>query len=150
WLTARGEIERAFRLAGGLGRFWYFQGHLTEGRAWLAELLARTDAPVTAPARAMAVYTARDLATAQGDLATAAPLLHESLQLWRAVQRPREEAYSLMVLGLVAQRRGDPAQARGWLEQARTTSVSAPNPEVEGLSTYYLGELAFDEDDHAQ
>jgi non-specific serine/threonine protein kinase len=150
WLIARGEIEKAYRLAGALGRFWLFRGHLTEGRAWLAELLARTDASVTDSVRAMALYTAGNLAMTQGDFAAAAPVAQASLQLWRALGRPREEAWSLHVVGTVALRGGDATQARKWFEEALATSVTAPNPDVEGLSYHNLGDLALDEGEAAQ
>jgi tetratricopeptide (TPR) repeat protein len=144
WFITHRDVERAYRLAGSLGRFWFLQGHLAEGRAWLAELLADAEAAVTALARAKVVYAAALLAWLQGDFAAAAPLTRESLALWRTLDRPREEAYSLHVLGLIALRTGDRAQAHDWFEQALATSRTAPNPEVEGLSTCYLGEMALD------
>src|SRR5947207_760093 len=32
-----GDAPTALRLSGALWRFWHFRGHLSEGRAWLAE-----------------------------------------------------------------------------------------------------------------
>jgi non-specific serine/threonine protein kinase len=144
WFIAHRDAERAYHLAGWLGRFWFLQGHLSEGRAWLAELLADSEAVVTPLARAKVVYAAGQVALFQGDFAGAAPFTRESLALWRTLELPREEAYSLYVLGIIALRTGDQGQAQEWFEQALATSVTAPNPEVEGVSTCYLGELAFD------
>jgi DNA-binding CsgD family transcriptional regulator len=149
WLIDQREIDQAYRLAAALWRFWFLRGHLTEGRAWLGELLAQSDVSVTASARAMVIYAAGQLAMIQNDLAVAASLAGESLTLWRSLDRPREEAYSLLVLGSIAQRGGDPTRARDLFEQARATSLVGSNPEVEALSNYYLGELAHGEGDNA-
>ena len=41
WYRAHGEVARALRLAGALGRFWEARGHIAEGRGVLDALLAR-------------------------------------------------------------------------------------------------------------
>jgi predicted ATPase len=40
WFIERGEAAAGLRLGGALWRFWRTRGYLTEGRAWLVELLA--------------------------------------------------------------------------------------------------------------
>jgi non-specific serine/threonine protein kinase len=35
WLLERADVDRAQRLAGALGRFWFFSGHLSEADLWL-------------------------------------------------------------------------------------------------------------------
>ena len=39
---AQGDGPAALRLAGALGRYWAHRGHLSEGRQWCAEALARS------------------------------------------------------------------------------------------------------------
>jgi predicted ATPase len=39
WLREEGEAERGLRLTGALGRFWWFRGYFSEGRAQLGEFL---------------------------------------------------------------------------------------------------------------
>jgi len=39
WLIDHHHIEPAERLAGLLGRFWFFNGHFSEGRTWFTEVL---------------------------------------------------------------------------------------------------------------
>ena len=43
-----------FLLAAALERFWYLQGHWSEGRDWLARALARSDSARTSVARSIA------------------------------------------------------------------------------------------------
>ena len=66
WALERGEAETAQRLAGELARFWWFRGHLTEGRSW-AERALRMHQHDAAVARAKALGAAGRLASAQGD-----------------------------------------------------------------------------------
>src|SRR6266571_2729462 len=40
---ANGEAELAARMAGAVGKFWFFRGHLNEGRATLREVLAQAE-----------------------------------------------------------------------------------------------------------
>ena len=43
WLDEAGEHRAALRLAGRLGHFWLWHGHLSEGRRWLTRALAKRD-----------------------------------------------------------------------------------------------------------
>jgi non-specific serine/threonine protein kinase len=56
WLRQEGALERDLRLAGALGRFWWFRGYFTEGRAWLEELLELAEAPGRTVVRAKALH----------------------------------------------------------------------------------------------
>ena len=42
WALERGEVDTELRLCVALWLFWFFQGHLTEGRQWLESALARS------------------------------------------------------------------------------------------------------------
>ena len=66
WALERGEAETAQRLVGDLARFWWFRGHLTEGRSW-AERALRMGDQTPAAVRAKALGAAGLLASAQGD-----------------------------------------------------------------------------------
>ena len=61
WAIERGDAEIGLRLGSALWRFWFFRGHLSEGRGWLESLLAR-DHGGTKAARLRALRTASDLA----------------------------------------------------------------------------------------
>ena len=126
WLEQRGRLEEALRLAGALWRFWMMRGHLSEGRARLAGLLARAEGPEGADAGAArvdpaviadALFGAGTLASLQGDLAAAWALQERALALWRAAGDASGVGYALYQLGNIAYDRGDLAAARALLEE---------------------------------
>ena len=41
WLAEQGEPETCLRLACFLGQFWFHHSHLSEGRRWVEQALAR-------------------------------------------------------------------------------------------------------------
>ncbi|MGI8554157.1 MAG: LuxR C-terminal-related transcriptional regulator [Dehalococcoidia bacterium] len=86
----RAAQVRALRTAAGgvrlmepLLNFWWLQGHSTEGRRWLRELLKLPDAKARTEVRARALYIAGVLAWAQTDYAEARVYLQESVAIWR-------------------------------------------------------------------
>lgn len=106
-VSAGGDAEAGLRLAGALWHFWEVRGYLSEGRGWLAELLALPTTATNTHARAIALDGAGHLAALQGDQEVGMPLLHESLGLWRALGDKRGTAQALHSLGLAAQYQGD-------------------------------------------
>ena len=107
WSVTSGNREVALRLAGALWPFWYVRGHWTEGREWLASLLASGAPPVGVEAsgpcrtpqsalprmgsedtvRARALDGAGVLAHTQGDYPAAQAYLEESLAIRRELHR---------------------------------------------------------------
>jgi predicted ATPase/class 3 adenylate cyclase len=101
--TKRDDTE--LKLAGALWLFWDLRGHWKEGRARLQGALARH--PDASPAlKAKALYPAALLAWRQRDHAQAEALATESLEVCRAIPDEFGMACSLLVLGLVARRKG--------------------------------------------
>src|SRR5262249_31205310 len=79
WAIDSGDAGRAVRLGGALWDFWSVNGHYTEGRAWLADILALpagVDDESSGAARARALQTAGHLANAQADYASALTVLN--------------------------------------------------------------------------
>ncbi len=74
-LSEPGEEQIAQYLTGTLWYFWVGCGHLGEGRHWLERALALSDEPTEA--RAKALWVTGYMATLQGDLGAARPLLEE-------------------------------------------------------------------------
>jgi predicted ATPase/class 3 adenylate cyclase len=69
------------RLAGGLHWFWWLGGHVTEGRRWLAEVLAWDAGEDACTDRARALYAAGTLAMIQGDYEEAHEHLEEAVRI---------------------------------------------------------------------
>lgn len=102
-------LETGLRLVGALRRFWHTRGHLTEGRRWLATLLA-LPCPATSPAwaaQAKALLGAGLLAYYQGDLEQAAARNAESLARYREQGDAQGCAQALHGLGNALLGQGD-------------------------------------------
>jgi predicted ATPase/DNA-binding XRE family transcriptional regulator len=111
--SSTGEIEMALRMAGVLWEFWLARGYLSEGRAWLADILERSAAVPSLPAgvRAQALNGAGLLASVQGDQQEAAVYLQESLRLFQELDDRMGEAWVLNHLGQTLNLSGQHEQA---------------------------------------
>ncbi len=103
--------EIGLRLSGALWPFWVYHGYVSEGRAWLQNILALPGAAEPTVARAKALNGAGFLTMRQGDLLLATTLLEESLALCRQLGDKQGSAWALNHLGYVALRQGDLEQA---------------------------------------
>jgi predicted ATPase len=99
-LIEPGEEQMALFLAGTLWYFWVGCGHLAEGRMWLDRALALTPEPTEA--RAKALWVTGYLATLQGDLAHALPVLEECRQQALDTGDDRALAYAVHRQGCAA------------------------------------------------
>ena len=109
--TANGG-EMALRLAAALSWFWRERGSLSEGRAHLAEILARADAASRTEARARALSAAGSLALRQGDYPAARRQYEESRAICRELGDKGGVATSLDGLAMLAARQADYPAAR--------------------------------------
>ncbi|HYN87876.1 MAG TPA: tetratricopeptide repeat protein, partial [Ardenticatenaceae bacterium] len=110
-LSARGDLELGLRMGGALLWFWYFAGHLSEGRDRLERLASRGRDAGLVSATAKVLYGAGALAWVQGDYATALARLKESVGLYEQAGDRHGLAYPLTYVGMVAQFQGDHATA---------------------------------------
>jgi predicted ATPase len=115
-MAKNGDAENGILLAGTLWRFWLMRSHLSEGREWLAGMLAVTDGERTA-ARAKALKGAGTLAQNQSDYELARKLFEESLMIYRELGDQSGVAASLTNLGWMSWRQGDYPQARALSEE---------------------------------
>ena len=114
-VSASGEDDTAMRLAGGLWRFWYLKGHLTEGRRRLEDVLAN-DLRHT-PARAKALIGAAVMAINCGDGAAATSRAEEAIELNVELGDASGAAYARFMLGS-AFMDDDPRRAVQLLEES--------------------------------
>ena len=147
WGLARNP-DLALRLAGALGGYWMVRGHLTEGRRWLKECLARIAAAPAADAqaqrarqeaRAIALAEAGTLSTVQGDVRSARPLLEESMGLWRSLGDQQRLAMSLTILGLTAFFLDDIPVARAVLDESIALGRAQNNRSDLALALTFFG-----------
>jgi predicted ATPase/class 3 adenylate cyclase len=147
WLTDSGDVEHALRLGVALWRYWEIRGYLTEGRAWLAQLLSFSQAPVQANARAKALYAAGVLADAQCDYAAARDLFEEYLAINRDIGDPSSLAAALNNLGNVANAQGDLREARSLYAEALDVFRRAGEPFGQAWSLQSLANVAQQQND---
>jgi non-specific serine/threonine protein kinase len=119
WLRDHGGSEDFLRLSGALAGFWEIRGHLSEGKRWLAEALARRG-EVPAAVTARALRGAGVIAREQGDYAAAAALGEEALVLFRELGDTLGIARTAHLLGDTASDVGDYARAAAMLEEGLT------------------------------
>jgi len=130
----RGEAELGMQLAAGLWVLWGFRGSWSEGRDWIARLLALPEATRARAPRADALGAAGQMAFQQGEFATARGLLTEALQLQRQVGDARGLAMTATHAGLVARARGEFALARELHQEAVAASRDCGNRRYEAVS----------------
>ncbi|HEY1293505.1 MAG TPA: LuxR C-terminal-related transcriptional regulator [Chloroflexota bacterium] len=119
------NIAEGLRLASALHRFWDLHGRLTEGRAWLAELLGAANGPISDSIKANALDAAGFLAVYQGDGRVADRYLTEALHLWRGLGNENGIARALISLGTSAQTQNDNARAQDLWEQGLAVARNA-------------------------
>src|SRR5262249_28602648 len=125
-----GDAELGLRLGAALQWFWVMRGYLTEGRECLTVLLTRTaldppsfgeadpgSAGTRRAARAKAQASAGLLMLHLGEHEESFKLSSESLATAREMCDVTIMAPSLSYLGMVTQRQGSYAAARGFFEE---------------------------------
>jgi predicted ATPase/DNA-binding CsgD family transcriptional regulator len=148
WLMEKGEAERGLRLAAALLRFWWFRGHLIEGRARLGSLLSLTGPLVRDRVRAkalhaLAVLIYRQADDAAGDWSVARSLLEESLAIYRRLEYEVRMAAVLQDLGRVCAELGEWTAAHTFLTESLEIGRRLGDEEGVALSLFALGRVCW-------
>jgi predicted ATPase/DNA-binding SARP family transcriptional activator len=130
WALESRQVAAALRMSAELCPFWRARGHLTEGRARLAALLAMPGAHSRTGVYATVLHGAGILAMMQGDHVSARPLLEESLDIRRKLDNKRDIAASLSALGSLAGRDNDVEGARAYHEECLVIAREARDTEL--------------------
>ena len=101
WLTRSGNAEWGLRLGAALFQFWDMREHLVEARDRLGKLLQLPNAARNST-RVRALFAAGVLAGQQGDAASAAALIGESLAIARELDDKRSIGIALNALAVGA------------------------------------------------
>jgi hypothetical protein len=99
WTIDHGETQLSMRLGTALWRFWQLGGHLEEGRALMARVLAMPDAAEPTALRARALEATAGLHYWSADLPGADAMYREQLALGRALGDKAITADALFNLG---------------------------------------------------
>lgn len=145
-LEDRPRATLGLRLASALWHFWEIRGHLTEGEAWLRQLLD-VDASATLDDRAKALDS---LATLSSDPDEALKALKESLKLRREFEDQPETRTTQQRLGIAATQRrlgavltfhGEWSKARAFLEKSLATCRSLDDTTGTAAARQALGDI---------
>ncbi len=148
YCLATGDTASAVRFGAALARFWYTRGYLSEGRQWLARILALpalADSPIP---YANALNGASALAWAQGDQAAARTFQETHLALQRTLNDRTGLATALCNLGLLVKQMADYATARTLYEESLAIQQEMGDPASTATILQNLGTLAHAEGDY--
>jgi ATP/maltotriose-dependent transcriptional regulator MalT len=154
WLGEERDAERGSRLAAALLRFWWFRGHLAEGRAQLEGLLhLYPAAPIRDETRAKALHALGILiyrhTNYAGDCWTVARArLDESLAIYRRLGDEARVATVLQELGPIVAELGDLAAARSFLDESLEIGRRSGHEPGIARSLIYLGVSCLTGGDH--
>jgi hypothetical protein len=140
WSLERGAAETAARLAGSLYALWDLHGYYSEGRGWLAQVLADDQLP--AGVRARALLGSATLAVIQGDLEQAAGACEEAATLCQQAGDAAGLAHALQYLGLGAIFADDLQSAAALLEESLGNARIAGNGWLEAWALIFLATAA--------
>ncbi len=142
WASERGEVSTLLRLAVAQRTYWLKHGGLNEGRAWLDRAVASSAAAPPA-LRAAVLSAAGHLARWQGDHERAEPLARESWELYRAHGEVLGEIEGLVLLGWVAEDRGELARSRALHEEALARLRPLPQPIRTAWALHHVGWISY-------
>lgn len=117
WSIASKDSAISVRLAVGLHDFWYWHGHLQEGRRWIEAALVLADG-VSPDLQARAYQSLGTLAVEQGDMTAAEEFIGKALEYFREVQDASELADTLKIAGGMEMYRGDYARATRFYDES--------------------------------
>ena len=125
WADTADETDLLLRLTANMATFWVITGRVREGRYWLDKALRRP-ARVPTTIRSLVLLAAGRVATAQGELDTAARWLDEALSAAHLLEDQELIARVLLSLGPVDLQNGDLARADARLAEAIARFETVP------------------------
>jgi predicted ATPase/transcriptional regulator with XRE-family HTH domain len=121
WTLDADRVEPGLRIAGGLWYFWWLCGYPSEGRAWCAQLLAKSPHGVQDLVQARALVGAAWLAYTQSDYEAATQLALDAVSTAGEQEgSKRIRGLSLNTLAMVAMDRANYDRANQLLDQVLT------------------------------
>lgn len=143
WCVEQRDAEMGLRLTAALWPLWYVRGY-SEGRSYLASLLALREAATVMAPRAGSLVGASQLALSQGDYVAARTFLAESIALYRALGDGRGLAEALLGAGFVARVEEEYVRARTLLEEGLTLARATGHRFFTAACLHHLGMIAVD------
>jgi predicted ATPase len=149
WSWGTGQHDTLLRLAGGLVWWWYYRGHLSEGRHWLRRALQTTPDEGAPRLRAWALTGSGLLAHVCGEPDRAAELLTASFDWWERSGVARGSAIARSLLGGVRLSQGQYDQAAALFAANEAYLREAGDETWLGHARFHLGVIAWVRGDNA-
>jgi predicted ATPase/DNA-binding CsgD family transcriptional regulator len=138
WCVDHEEAELSCRFGVALNWFWYISGHWSEGRYWLEAALHLSDGNVTTLARAKALCSAGEMASAQGDYPAARPWIEESVLLLRQCGDTPHLSHALSILSAIIAD-NDVTTSRTLVEESVSLAREVGDTWNLGFALYLMG-----------
>jgi predicted ATPase/DNA-binding SARP family transcriptional activator len=143
-------VEIGPRIIGSIWWFWYRRGYLSEARERFERVLALADLATPTATRASMLLGGGLLAMWQGNLATARPMIEESVTIWRWLENGLGLALALMGNGVLLINQGDDMAARPLLEESLAICEEFELRWLQAITLMHLGNVAMGLGDYAQ
>lgn len=146
WLLEHNGTETALRLAGALGGYWFYRGHLSEGQHFLQQVLAASSVSNENTAtrmRANALYVVGWLTFWRLEMSRASILLEEGMRLFQTLEDKRGVAACLNLMGIIKKDQGDFIAGNAMHEESLRLCREIGDQEGIADSLLTLGVLAF-------
>ncbi len=144
WSMRTGEGEKALRMAGALGMFWFKHSHLSEGRRWLKNVL-EGNRGASVQAQVKAWQMAGFLAFFQQDILEARRIYTQNLEREQALGDQWGIAFSLHMLANIAEWEGNVEKVRELHNKSITLSR-----EINAIWILALAQFSLGSTEHAQ
>lgn len=131
------NADRARRMVGALGWFWYFADHLNEGHAWCLRALATDEDAASAFSRARAFNAAGIVSGNLGYNEQARAWLEQSVALWQTLSAPREFTETLFWLSYALVQLGQDERVCELYEQHQVIVRANADPLILGWALAY-------------
>jgi predicted ATPase len=128
--------ERAARLAGAMGTYWFERGHWSEGQRWLTRALQLTVGSRTVE-RARALIALAQTSASFAAIATRVEELEEALELYREDNEHRHLIAAYMYLSLARAWRREIPLMRAAFAQVKRLAASLKSPWVDTTIAVY-------------
>lgn len=137
------RIRLELRLAAALSYFWMIRGHFAEGQGYLATILNRTGREAgTLRARALFGFGSIALFEHGSGVERAETCFNEALTIYRTCGNKRGIAQTTRMLGEVAWRKHDLAEAQWFLNESMGLSITLGDRSCTASALYNLGVVA--------
>ncbi|MDP8899845.1 MAG: NB-ARC domain-containing protein, partial [Actinomycetota bacterium] len=117
WAVGNGGGEEVARAAWTSWTYWWLSGHISEGRRWAEEALAR-DPGMPASARATLLFVAATLGQATSDFDGVRAMNDESMKIYRSLGDEVGFYYAMGTAGLIAVGQGRYAEGLSMMEES--------------------------------